>query len=109
MVARDGIEPPPPAFSPTTLSGSESAEIDGGKENYTASHLGRFRITWTIFAPAMFPYFSREFGCTQGRLLVKAAIYALVSAAEQTAIHARGIHDYAGVNGKGATRLGKST
>ena len=62
MVARDGIEPPPPAFSGLLTDNATRFRINGSpwqQRDYTASHLGWFRIIWAIFAPAMFPYCSR--------------------------------------------------
>ena len=56
MVARDGIEPPTPAFSgplPMELSALKSAEPIEVKAD-----LGSFGIIWDGFLPRLFPYCS---------------------------------------------------
>jgi hypothetical protein len=64
VVARDGIEPPPPAFSgpPTELAKwFEINVIDSGEKGYTQIGLGPFGMVWGVFAPSMFGYCSGEF------------------------------------------------
>jgi len=68
MVARDGIEPPTPAFSGLLTDNAKRFGINGSSwptETYRKGYLGPFGLIWAIFGPPMFPYCSLDFGRTQ--------------------------------------------
>ena len=61
MVARDGIEPPTPAFSGLLTDSSKWFRIrasDNWKKTYEIPPLGPFGLIWAVFASTMFPYCS---------------------------------------------------
>ena len=63
MVARDGIEPPTPAFSGPFTDLAKWFRINGSSlptASYKKQDLGPFGIVWDTFASAMFPYCSLE-------------------------------------------------
>ena len=62
-VARDGIEPPTPAFSGLPTDNAKGFRINGSSwptESYMEAALGSFGMVWAQFALAMFPYCSRD-------------------------------------------------
>ncbi len=63
MVARDGIEPPTPAFSGLLTDCVKWFRISGSpwpNETYAKRLLALFGMTWAVFASSMFPYCSHE-------------------------------------------------
>ena len=89
MVARDGIEPPTPAFSGLLTDNAKRFGISGSQwqqRDYIPLHLGRFRTTWAIFAPAMFPYCSHD----SIRCGLRAAIYTCLRTGGWVRLHERG-------------------
>jgi hypothetical protein len=62
LVARDGIEPPTPAFSGPLTDSLKWFEINGcyrGQRAYAVGGLGWLRMIWAIFGSSMFAYCSR--------------------------------------------------
>jgi hypothetical protein len=61
MVARDGIEPPTPAFSGLLTDSAKWFEINANacrRRSYERSPLGSIGMIWAVFASSMFPYCS---------------------------------------------------
>src|SRR5215831_18178951 len=62
MAARDGIEPPTPAFSGLLTDQAKRFGINTSSwltDTYFKSVLGSFGMVWDVFASSMFPYCSR--------------------------------------------------
>src|SRR5580704_19752576 len=63
VMARDGIEPPTPAFSGLLTDNAKRFGINASSwstKAYSGGHLGLIGMIWAVFSSSMFPYCSLD-------------------------------------------------